>query len=63
MLSIGNSIFICSIFTIYFTTKLHEYLFIFQKTADILKNDNLKRELPLALRDSIELNILQEHEK
>ncbi|GFW91596.1 integrator complex subunit 8 [Trichonephila clavipes] len=32
------------------------------KTVEILKSDNLKMELPIALRDGVELNILREHE-
>ncbi|CAL1286239.1 unnamed protein product [Larinioides sclopetarius] len=32
------------------------------KTIEILKSDNLKMELPLSLRDAVELGILQEHE-
>ncbi|XP_054721357.1 integrator complex subunit 8-like isoform X2 [Uloborus diversus] len=32
------------------------------KTIDILKSDIIKMELPLSLRDAVELNILQEHE-
>ncbi|XP_035217929.1 integrator complex subunit 8-like isoform X2 [Stegodyphus dumicola] len=32
------------------------------RTIEIFKTDNLKRELPLSLRDAVELSVLQEHE-